>query len=85
MCIRKEKWIEAFGGNSERGRRLEVLSVIWILLLQWILKTSVERASTGLIWLRVRKSGGMLRSLCFIFGFHKMWKMSSIAKELLVL
>jgi len=67
----------------KEGDDLEDLSVVWILLLQWILKTSVERASTGLIWLGVRRSGGMSRSLCSTFGFHKTREISLLAKELL--
>jgi len=67
----------------KEGEYLDDQSVVWILLLEWILKTSVERASTGLIWLRLRKSGGMTRSLCSTFGFHKKGEISSLAKELL--
>jgi hypothetical protein len=65
------------------GNYLEDQSVVWIFLLRWILKTSVERASTGLIWLRIRKSGGRSRSLYSTFVFHKMREISSLAKELL--
>jgi hypothetical protein len=60
---------------------LEDQSIFWILLLEWTLKTSVEKASTGLIWLRLRKSGGMARSLCSIFGFHKMREISLLLRN----
>jgi hypothetical protein len=67
----------------KEGEYLEDQSVVCILLLEWILKTSVEKTLNELIWLRLQKSGGMARSLCSTFGFHKMREISSLTKEFL--
>jgi hypothetical protein len=44
-------------GNSEGMGNMEDTGVGEMMILNWILKKSVGRAFTGLIWLRRRTSG----------------------------
>jgi hypothetical protein len=45
------------------------------------LKMWVGRTWTGLMWLRIKTSGGLLWTRIWIFGFHKMWGIAWLARE----
>jgi hypothetical protein len=47
-------------GKQERGRLLEDLDIGGIIILRWILKGQDRMVWTGLIWLRIGTSGGLL-------------------------
>lgn len=49
----------------------EVLDIDVKIILKMDLKGSVRRTRIGIIWLRTRKSGGILRTLWCSFGFCK--------------
>jgi hypothetical protein len=54
----EERCIQRFGGGNLRGNGLlGDLGIDSMIVLGWILKKSVGRMCTGLIWLRIRKSG----------------------------
>jgi hypothetical protein len=46
--------------NLKERDHLKHLRVDWRIILKWVFKKSVGRAYTGLIWLRIGASGGVL-------------------------
>jgi hypothetical protein len=46
------------------------------IILKWIFKKQDGRVWTGLIWLRIATSGGLLWTWYCTFRFHKMWEIS---------
>ena len=46
--------------NPQGRENLEALGVDGRILLKWILQKSVGRAWTGLLWLRIGASGGLV-------------------------
>jgi hypothetical protein len=71
VCMGQERWVEAFGGDSEGRRRLGRTKGRLVVFIQLDFKDIVWEgdASTGLIWLRTRTSGRMSRSLCSTVEF----------------
>jgi hypothetical protein len=55
---RRSAYRVSVGYLKERDH-LEELDVDGRIILEWILKKLVDRKCTGLIWLRVRKNGGI--------------------------
>jgi hypothetical protein len=49
-----------WGGNLKERYHLEDLDVDWEIIMEWILKKSVEKSRNGRIGLRVGASGGFL-------------------------
>jgi hypothetical protein len=60
-CTREEKGIEEFGGGNLKERdNLKDLGRDWRIVLKWILKQWDERTWSGVSWLRLGTSGGLL-------------------------
>ena len=71
-----------WGNMRERGH-LEDSGVDGRIMLNWIFNKWMGGAWTGLIWLRIRKGGGLLWMSLWTFLFHKMWGISWLAEDML--
>jgi accessory gene regulator protein AgrB len=62
---------------------LEGLCINERIILKRILRKLIERAWSGLIWLRIGTSGMLLRTRQWTFGFHIMCRIFCLVEELL--
>jgi hypothetical protein len=56
---REKRYIRFWWGNIKEGDHMEDLGVDGTSL-EWVLKESIRRASTELMWLKIGTDGGLL-------------------------